>query len=101
AASPENLRMIRGSIDGNGSTDAGSGFTSSRFGEGAYRIVFDVPFASIPSVTVSAIQPFGQSPRWATVVSSTFTPGVVDIWVLTSSNDFTDSDFHFIAVGPR
>ena len=101
ASGTENLRMLRGSIDGNGSTDAGFGFSSSRAGEGLYRITFDTPFSSIPSITVSAIQPFNQSPRWATFVQSTSNASFVDIFVLSGTANSTDSDFHFIAVGPR
>lgn len=97
----ERLLLLRGSIDGSGSTDAGDGFTCVRQAEGVYRITFDVPFTSIPSVTVSAIQPFNQAPRWATFVQSTSNASSVDIFVMTGSSSTTDSDFHFCIIGPR
>jgi hypothetical protein len=65
------------------------------------RPTFDPPFSSIPSITVSANQPFNQSPRWATFVKSTSNASFVDIFVLFGTANPTDSDFHFCAMGPR
>jgi hypothetical protein len=101
AGGVENLRMIRGAIDGNGSIDLGQGFTSQRIGEGLYRITFNTPFTSTPCVTLSAVQPFNQNPRFATFVQSTSNGAMFDVFILFGNADPTDSDFHFIAVGPR
>lgn len=98
---PENLRMIRGSINSSGAIDAGLGFSCARVGTGLYRITFDTPFASTPSVTLSAVQPFNQNPRSATFVQSTSNANLVDVFVMFGNSSAGNSDFHFIAVGPR
>jgi hypothetical protein len=48
-AGVENLRLLRGEVDGNGSRVAGSGFTSRRDMEGQYTLTFDTPFLSRPT----------------------------------------------------
>ena len=53
----ENLRILRGSVDGNGNKFAGLGFSCSQPSMGLYDITFDVPFASMPSASVTQIYP--------------------------------------------
>lgn len=101
AACDESLRMLRGSILSSGAIQAGSGFTVERVGTGLYRITFDTAFSGLPSVTVSAVQPFNQSPRWGTIHPNTITNGLVDIFILNGNASATNSDFHFIVMGPR
>lgn len=102
AAGDENLRIVRGVIDGNGSRLAGSGFTSTRIAEGAYTITFTTPFASRPSVTATA-HSFGwpQDPRFAYVNESVTGGDFTQVAVVFPDGERTDSDFSFIAVGPR
>ena len=96
----ENLRLLRGNIDGNGTTDAGSGFTSSRITEGAYTITFNTPFTSMPSVTVTCHDPVaGSNFRFASIIR--VDPGYFQIYVKNLSGDSTNSDFLFCVIGPR
>ncbi len=101
-AGDENLRIVRGVIDGNGSRLAGSGFTSTRIAEGAYTIMFTTPFSSRPSVTATA-HSFGwpQDPRFAYVNESVTGGDFTQVAVVFPDGERTDSDFSFIAVGPR
>src|SRR5262249_27250980 len=51
----EDLRIIRGSIDFDGTKNHGAGFTSERIDVGKYRITFDIPFTSgRPDATATA-----------------------------------------------
>jgi hypothetical protein len=106
AAGEENLRIIRGNIDGDGSTDAGSGFTCVRTNgnDGMYTITFTPPFGGTPSVTATPNISFSDGgpdqPRWAHIVEITSTH--VDLWMVDGSFDYrTNSDFSFCAIGPR
>jgi hypothetical protein len=97
----ENLRIIRGTIDGNGTVLQGTGFTAHRVVEGSYRIDFLVPFPTIPSITATAYKPFGlHNARFAEVVEDVL-PGYFGIWVEDDGGNLTDSDFSFWAIGPR
>ncbi|MCC7141973.1 MAG: hypothetical protein IT349_07695 [Candidatus Eisenbacteria bacterium] len=94
----ENLRLLRGNIDGTGAIDAGAGFTCTRTSEGQYTIVFTTPFAGVPSVTAT---PFSVSiePRVAEIKSLTASSFHVAISFV--GNPETDSDWSFCVIGPR
>jgi len=55
AGGQENLRIIRGFIDLNGNVGSGTGFTVTQIAQGAYQIVYSMPFNSndIPVVMVT------------------------------------------------
>ncbi len=53
----ENLRIIRGTIQANGTIAAGSGFTATLVETGTYVITFDAAFPSQPSGSVTQIIP--------------------------------------------
>jgi hypothetical protein len=96
AAGFKNLRLLRGTIDGNGSIVAGSGFTSQRLSTGTYRITFFTPFSGTPSATTS-----GAEPNIYAVVSSR---SVSSATFQLRAPDFvsvTDGDFDFCVIGPR
>lgn len=95
----EDLRLVRGTIDGNGTTLAGAGFSSQRTAEGAYEITFSPPFSGQPTVTANAQRPLGDEMRWAFVHS--IDPTNVSVFTMFDFGDFTDSDFDFCAIGPR
>jgi hypothetical protein len=101
AAASEDLRMVRGTINHDGTIRVGAGFTSERVGTGLYRITLDVPFGGEPSVTVMAVQPFNQEPRWGTIHPNTITSALFDVFVLKGEAEARDSAFHFTAMGPR
>jgi hypothetical protein len=95
----ERLRLLRGTVSGNGSIIAGAGFGVVYLGEGEYSILFNPGFNSPPSVTVSAHAPDGGKPRWAQI--RVILPGsfVVD-FIDGGPNDRIDSDFSFCVMGP-
>ena len=98
----ENLRIIRGVVDGDGSVLAGSGFTSSRSEEGNYTLTWNTPFASRPSVTATALQDLFGNDRIASgwELNGNLTT-LVNIVVRDLSGNPVNSDFNFIAIGPR
>ena len=61
----ENLRMVRGNVDPNGNTTAGMGFTVQQIAGGLYDVIFDQPFSSMPSASVTQIFPDPElQPPW-------------------------------------
>ncbi|HWX22605.1 MAG TPA: hypothetical protein VN578_22105 [Candidatus Binatia bacterium] len=95
--SQEVLRIVRGAVDGSGNILAGTGFTVSRTGTGAYTVTFTTAFSSEPTV-VATVQHGGgaQIITTGTVTTSSF---FVSTWNITGSA--SDQFFHFIAVGPQ
>lgn len=95
ASSTENLRIVRGTINGNGTIAWGAGFSVSHTpGSGGYAITFSPPFSGSPSVTVTAVD-YGA--RAGSVLnSSTVTVGTVNF----GTGAPVDDTFSFIAVGP-
>lgn len=97
----ENLRIVRGVVNGNGSIITGSGFSASRLTEGQYRITFNTPFTGAPAFTATAesnglgdvqvVMTAGVTT--STAVLFTKTPGI--------TGGSTDMTFHFTAIGPR
>lgn len=96
-AGEENLRIIRGSINGSGIITAGSGFSVQQPDCGEFTVTFDTPFSGPPTIATS-------------VTSGTlcaYTANIVDL-SNGSARIFTRRDcdhacvgFNFIAVGPR
>jgi hypothetical protein len=93
----ENLRIIRGVINFNGSVIVGSGFQVSHPSTGLYIITFNTPFAGGPAVT--ATSDFAFSPSWANIDGAT--SNTVNIKISDESGNPLDFAFHFIAIGPR
>lgn len=100
-SSEENLRIVRGVVNGNGSIIVGSGFTVSHGTEGQYTITFATPFTGPPAFTATA-NDFGLGD---TQVVSTVgvTSTTVGVFTKTAgiTGGTTDMTFHFIAIGPR
>jgi hypothetical protein len=99
-ACEENVRIMRGSVDGNGFPSAGCCYTVTKCGSGCYDIAYNTSFADVPSVTVT--------PRCAefTVGLSGFGPGSTPTAsgirvLLRFDGSFTDCDFNFTAIGTR
>jgi hypothetical protein len=99
AAGHENLLLVRGNIDGDGTIDSGTGFNSSRLSEGVYLINF-IPNLSDPSLTVTAHRPQGEALRVAQV-ETLFGSGARITIQFAGSSELTDSDFSFCAIGRR
>jgi hypothetical protein len=102
-AGNENLRMIRGNIDGNGNVLDGLGFTVTHgVLEGTYEITFVPPFAARASVIATASHVVGQSRRFAeNCLDCANQHARAIIRISNDSGDFINSDFSIIAVGPR
>jgi len=98
AGGMEELRLVRGNIDGNGTTDAGTGFTCERLSEGDYEIIFNPPYTGTPSVTVTCVQADGDN-RYANTFD--LTANHVFVLIEFPGGSGTDSDFSFCAIGPR
>lgn len=97
AAGVENLRIIRGSVNADGTLNQGGGFTVAQETPGVYRITFAAAFAAIVTATVT---PNNSNTGYTAVVdqeaAGSFRVVTRDTtWALTSVR------FHFIAAGPR
>ncbi|MCC6652799.1 MAG: hypothetical protein IT348_16725 [Candidatus Eisenbacteria bacterium] len=99
-SSSENLRFIRGKVSSAGGVLFGSGFTASRTAVGVYSLTFSptFPAGQFPIVTASA-ESNGTVARFAMV--NTPTNVAVVIRIVNGSGSAADTDFYFIAVGPR
>jgi hypothetical protein len=106
-AAPTGLRMIWGNVNDNGSLANGEGFTVSRIAAGRYQINFSPAFLSRPTVVVTKVyQTFefdagtAVEPRQNAVVDQ-LTSTFVIIATANDAGDLEDSNFCFMAVGPR
>ena len=95
-AGGEPLRIIRGRLASNGAISAGSGFTVTKGGPGAYTINITTPFSDIPTFTATPIfsgTAFGvQGQANASAVSVTT--------FISSTGAGSDQGFNFILIGP-
>jgi hypothetical protein len=96
-AGEENLRIVRGTVNSNGTVSSGTGFTVSRTLVGVYTINFSPAFAGNPTVTANAVFSGPNDPR--TVVIDSRAPNSVKLTTL--AGDRQDLPFDFIAVGAR
>ena len=96
-AAEENLRIVRGTVNADGTIVAGAGFTVTKGATGFYTINFTVPFSSTPTVTLTITDaaPFYDELK-QTVTSSSF---VANFYF--PGNGYVDLKFGFIAIGPR
>lgn len=97
AVGEENLRIIRGTIAGNGTITRGSGFTVTGSG-GNWTINFATAFSGIPSVTVN---PSDSGNQDICMVASAATTSVIIRMRNAANGDTTSWPFCFIAIGPR
>jgi len=86
-------RIVRGTVNTNGTVGAGTGFTVSHTVTGIYVINFDTAFATPPTVVASSI---AQSRKIHVIQTQTTfaSVGATDV-----SNTFADGGFTFIAMG--
>jgi hypothetical protein len=101
----ENLRIVRGSLSPDGSILSGAGFTVAHPFIGVYDITFNPSFATPPTVTaVPRLGDFSRTPIM--VVLGDVTASGVRFAIDNNDSDeenfnFTDRQFHFIAIGLR
>ena len=98
---PENLRIIRGNINYDGSKDSGEGFTSSRqmsYPKGVYRITPTASFSSKPTIVITPIASANRLTfGWWIGGDSYFEVGIT----ARGNGTYADSPFSFIIVGPQ
>ncbi|MDO8631653.1 MAG: hypothetical protein Q7R41_14295, partial [Phycisphaerales bacterium] len=97
----ENLRLLRGKIDGtpdNVGVIFGTGLSMTRLGIGHYRITYWTPFPFEPAVTANVI--YDAHPQIATISSSSGGE-FVDIRIWTAPGAPVDADFMITVIGPR
>jgi subtilisin-like proprotein convertase family protein len=95
ASGEENLRMLRGTLNGSGTIAVGSGFTAVRTGTGTYVVTFNTAFAAAPTVTFTPL-----NASLYVFISGT-TANSVTVNVRNTFNAATDAAVNFIAIGPR
>ena len=96
----QNLRIIAGRISSGGSVLSGSGFSSSRTGEGSYRITFSDAFDATPVVVATAVA--AEDDDNVTTIRNPSASGVdVRIKSVGGENELQDTDFTFAAFGLR
>src|SRR3989454_2422275 len=93
----ENLRIVRGIVNEDGTIIAGSGFTAAKVGPSRDTITFATPFFATPSLTATG--------HYSSAVVIAMTAGVnsgaatIQLWTTDSGADA--QPFQFIAIGPR
>jgi hypothetical protein len=109
----ENLRIIRGTINGDGTIRHGSGFTSTRIAAGRYQINFSVAFSAAPTIVVSVVgaadpgdgAPWGGLANLRRENAYVRTTSQFEVVLHYQQGSFTsdtiDNAWDFIAIGPR
>lgn len=101
------LRVVCGNVGTSGTRVEGEGFSVARLGPGRYRITFDEAFPSPPTVIVSKVYETFQSSAGALVrpaqnaIVDQVVPGSTVIATAGASGALADSNFCFLALGPR
>lgn len=101
-ACEENLRIIRGTIEVDGSIVRGSGFTAQRTDVGKYVITFVTPFAATPTITATAVRNLAEP--FTVCIDNIDPPTASQVTLVTyrhGLNDYLSDRFDFIAIGPR
>ena len=94
----ENLRIVRGVINFDGTIRSGSGFQVSTPSDGAYIITFNTPFAGVPTLTATPLCFGTEVILYAAGVTSNRANVAA---LLRQGGSFASTDFNFIAIGPR
>lgn len=104
AAAEENLPIVCGTVKFVGTIVRGTGFTALRLDVGKYRVTFATPFADVPTITATSTRHVGDLQVGSAALDACDPPtpsqAVLVVRVLPA-NDYRDSRFDFIAVGPR
>lgn len=98
----EELRIIRGTVNADGTISQGTGFQIIKIGlpgNGKYELIFNPAFPTPPTVVAS---PIGGSGIHISVNTSEAAETEINIWhKLGDSWSSFDRPFHFIAIGQR
>lgn len=101
------LRLVWGRVAQNGSVAAGEGFTAVRLGAGRYELTFTPGFSVPPSVVVTKVWGAFDASGGATVdprqnaIVDRVTTDVALVDTGDAAGTLIDSNFCFIAIGPR
>jgi hypothetical protein len=104
SGAPERVRMVRGSVHGNGNINTGTGFKVTRVKDtnGLYDITFDKAFAELPTVVVTQ-QYSGDNEKGGNTLDNAVVVfnkrGGVRIKTGKNTGDAEDRFFHFIVMG--
>lgn len=98
----DNVRMITGRCSDGGARLWGTGFTSTRTGEGRYRITYGTAFSAVPVVVVTLVDAAARD-NAVTVESSTAATFEVRVRDVANAGEgsYQDTAFNFVALGPR
>lgn len=112
AAGSENLRMVRGNVNSDGTILAGAGFSMQHLGAGTYRITFATAFGAPPTVVATPSPSVANNLNTAN--TSLFGNQPSDYAIITTSYGYVppggsgqvfsvkeDVGFSFVAIGPR
>jgi hypothetical protein len=94
----ENLRIVRGRVSSAGAVLDGSGFTAAKPATGTYNVNMSVGFNGETSPAVIA---FNSSPLIAAIFGLSSPSGSFTVRFFNTSGTLTDTEFIFIAAGPR
>jgi len=96
----ENLRIIRGSVNADGTIALGTGFsiTSATPGFAAWQVNFSTPFSGTPTVLVSD---YNSQDGFHAVVADPANANSFRCYYTMFNNNPTRRGFSFIAIGPR
>jgi hypothetical protein len=92
-------RIVRGTVEIDGTIRGGEGFSAGHQGTGGFRIEFDVPFSDAPVVVVSAERLLDDH-YTCNVLGVSAEQFDIRISTVNSSPTPTDAPFHFVAVAP-
>ncbi len=101
ASGEENLRIIRGTLNKDGTILLGSGFSVARPDNATYDIHFDTPFAATPTVTATVERTGCVRCSLTAMTDGAFADRIRILTFNGLTEDWEDMAFHFIAIGPR
>ncbi len=97
SSTSENVRIIRGTVFTSGVVSQGEGFTVTRPATGEYQITYSQPFTGPATVTATVFDT--SVPQIATISQANSSTVTIRIWNIAGAA--INSDFYFIAIGPR
>ena len=98
AVGEEELRIVRGTVEANGTRRVGAGFTSSVSGN-IYTITFDTAFSSEPSITTASVT--SQNGYAIVTLFNVTVSGFKVSGLLSDNHQASNVGFSFIAAGSR
>lgn len=93
------LKIIRGIVNADGSIGAGTGFTITKGGTGAYTINYTTPFSGLPSISGNT-RLGGLGKSYVTFSFGLASSAGVEVRDAGDASNHANRDFSFIAVGP-